>query len=43
MSSWVNFKKLREQLEFEKVLSHYGVELKLKGDQHQQTLWLIQK
>lgn len=35
MSAWINFKKLRRQLDFEKVLQHYGVEVHRKGEQHQ--------
>src|SRR5688572_2935585 len=35
MSTWIDFKTLREQLDFAAVLKHYGVEVKLKGDQHQ--------
>jgi len=35
MSAWVNFKELRAKLDFEKVLRHYGVEVKRKGNQHQ--------
>jgi DNA primase len=35
MSTWIDFKHLREELDFAAVLRHYGVELKLKGDQHQ--------
>ena len=34
MSNWVDFKALREQLDFSDVLQHYGVGLKLSGDQH---------
>jgi DNA primase len=34
MSKWINFKELRAKLDFEKVLRHYGVEIKRKGDQH---------
>lgn len=34
MATWINFKELRDELSFEAVLRHYGVELKLKGDQH---------
>jgi DNA primase len=34
MSTWIDFRKLREQLDFAAVLRHYGVEVKLKGDQH---------
>ncbi|MFT3787351.1 MAG: CHC2 zinc finger domain-containing protein [Tepidisphaeraceae bacterium] len=35
MSEWIDFKSLREQLDFRKVLESYGVELKAKGrDQH---------
>jgi DNA primase len=30
---WVNFKELRSQLKFAEVLKHYGVELKVNGDQ----------
>ena len=32
--SWINFKELREQLDFVEVLRLYNVEPKLKGDQH---------
>jgi DNA primase len=34
MSNWIDFNELREQLDFGEVLRHYGVELKLSGDQH---------
>jgi DNA primase len=34
MSDWIDFKELRKSLDFRKVLSHYGVELKKKGEQH---------
>jgi DNA primase len=34
MTNWLDFKELRKQLDFGKVLQHYGVELKLSGDQH---------
>jgi len=34
MPAWVNFKELRARLSFEKVLEHYGVEVKRKGKQH---------
>lgn len=34
MRTWINFKDLRSKLDFEKVLKHYGVEVKRKGDQH---------
>ena len=34
MNAWMDFKQLRAQLDFAEVLRHYGVELKLKGDQH---------
>lgn len=34
MGTWVNFKELREKLDFEAVLRHYGVDVKRKGDQH---------
>jgi len=32
---WIDYKQLRESCDFAKVLQDYGVELKLKGDQHQ--------
>lgn len=35
MGQWVDFKELRERLDFAAVLRHYGVELKAKGQQHQ--------
>jgi DNA primase len=34
MTDWIDFKELRKQLDFGDVLRHYGVELKLSGDQH---------
>src|SRR5581483_7547211 len=34
MADWINFKELRSKLDFEAVLTHYGVEVKRKGDQH---------
>ena len=34
MNQWINFKELREQLDFAAVVRYYKVELKLKGDQH---------
>jgi DNA primase len=34
MTDWIDFKELRRQLDFAAVLPHYGVELKLTGDQH---------
>jgi DNA primase len=34
MNEWVSFKDLRASLDFEKVLHHYGVEIKRKGSQH---------
>ncbi len=34
MNQWIEFSELRKALDFAKVLSHYKVELKLKGDQH---------
>lgn len=35
MSEWIDFKKLRELLDFKKLLDHYKVELKPKGrEQH---------
>ena len=36
MSTWINFRKLRESVSFEQVLKLYGVDIKLKGKgQHQ--------
>jgi DNA primase len=34
MTNWLDFKELRKQLDFGKVLQHYGVELKQSGEQH---------
>jgi DNA primase len=34
MTTWIDFKSLRAQLNFEQVLRHYGVEVKTKGRQH---------
>src|SRR5580693_218232 len=34
MTTWINFKELRTRLDFEKILKHYGVEVKRKGNQH---------
>jgi len=34
MNTWIDFKALRAQLDFEQVLRHYGVEVKRKGNQH---------
>jgi DNA primase len=34
MTNWIDFKELRKQLDFAEVLRHYGVELKLTGNQH---------
>ena len=34
MTAWINFKELRQRLDFEQVLRHYGVEIKRKGEQH---------
>jgi DNA primase len=34
MTTWINFKELRARLDFEKILKHYGVEVKRKGNQH---------
>src|SRR4051812_32662076 len=34
MSTWVNYKDLRNNLSFELLLRHYGVEIKRKGIQH---------
>ena len=35
MPRWVNFKELREQLDFAAVLQHYQVTLKVRGERHQ--------
>jgi len=35
MSKWISSQELRERLNFAEVLQHYGVELKVKGKQHQ--------
>jgi DNA primase len=35
MSTWINFKEIRETLDFRTVLEHYNLQLKAKGDQHQ--------
>ncbi|HEX5399054.1 MAG TPA: CHC2 zinc finger domain-containing protein [Verrucomicrobiae bacterium] len=32
--NWIDFKELRSKLDFERVLQHYGVEVKRKGNQH---------
>lgn len=34
MSNWIDFKALRRHLDFERVLAHYGVEVKRWGGQH---------
>src|ERR1043166_9509744 len=34
MNAWIDFKELREQLNFADVLRHYGVELNMNGEQH---------
>jgi DNA primase len=34
MTNWIDIKELRKQLDFGRILQHYGVELKLTGDQH---------
>lgn len=34
MPAWIDFKKLRANLNFEQVLRHYGVEVRRKGKQH---------
>jgi len=34
MTNWIDFKELRQQLDFDKILQHYGVELKIRGGQH---------
>ncbi len=33
-TNWIDFKELRKRLDFERVLRHYGVEIKRKGRQH---------
>lgn len=33
MAQWVDFKELRSRLDMRRLLDHYGVEVKLKGDQ----------
>lgn len=33
-TNWIDIEELKKQLDFSEVLRHYGVELKLKGDQH---------
>lgn len=33
MKTWINFKELRSKLDFEKILQHYRVETKRRGDQ----------
>lgn len=35
MPRWVNFKELRERLDFAAVLQHYQVTLKVRGERHQ--------
>jgi len=34
MSNWIDFKELRANLDFERVLEHFGIEVKRRGDQH---------
>lgn len=34
MATWIDFKELRAKLNFEEVLTHFGVEIKRKGAQH---------
>src|SRR5438128_8456338 len=34
MPTWIDFKVLKETLDFAAVLRHYGVEIKAKGNQH---------
>jgi DNA primase len=34
MTNWIDFKELRKQLDFAEVLRHYGVELKMRDEQH---------
>ena len=33
-NDWIDFRALRDRLDFAKVLEHYGVEVKRRGDQH---------
>src|ERR1700730_7458516 len=33
-TNWIDIEELKKQIDFSEVLRHYGVELKLKGDQH---------
>src|SRR3984893_1876853 len=33
-TNWIDIEELKQRLDFSEVLRHYGVELKLKGDQH---------
>lgn len=35
MTTWIDFKDLRQHLSFEQVLRHYNVDVKRKGNQHQ--------
>ncbi len=35
MAQWIKFKELRQKLDFASVLKHYGIELRVKGEQHQ--------
>src|ERR1022692_888366 len=34
MKTWIDFKVLRANLDFDKILRHYGVEVKRKGSNH---------
>ncbi len=34
MAEWINFKELRQKLDFQRVLERYGVAIKIKGRQH---------
>src|SRR5690349_19802747 len=34
MKNWIDFRVLRNTLDFEQVLKHYGVDVKSKGKQH---------
>lgn len=34
MPSWIDYKELRAKLDFEQVLTHFGVPVKRKGEQH---------
>src|SRR6266576_3030629 len=34
MANWIDFRQLRQSLNFEAVLKSYGIEIKAKGKQH---------